>query len=446
MKPLKTFIIYSSKDKIFRAELENHLRPLVDLGWLELWSDKEILPGERWDAAIKKQLAQTELFLMLISVDFYNSDYIRREEFKMAVARMEKGTALLIPIIVRDCHWEIYPVIKDLQVLPQSGVAVTDLDYWKNHDKAWNAVVKGLGVHVQALQTKSIAGKSEKSSEKKVASVISVVTQESAKVAAQPKFKNGDTLRDLPFSPVMVFVEGGPFQMGSSEEKSEQPIHEVTVPSFWIGRYPVTSMEYDRFCEDTGRQKPGGRGRYPVTHVSWEDAQFYCEWLSAKTGKNYRLPSEVEWEFAARGGTLSKGYQYAGGNDLLRVGWYQGNSNTGILPQIAQIALDVTRGYYQGNSNTGIQQVGIKAPNELGIHDMSGNVWEWCQDQWHNNYKGAPADGSAWEDGGTGALRVYRGGSWHNDPQDCRAANRDNNGPTLRSFDVGFRLVLQSVG
>ena len=150
--PLKTFIIYSSLDRDLRTELERHLLPLVDLGWLEVWSDKAILPGEVWDKAIKEKLAQADLFLLLVSVDFYNSGYIREEEFKTAVARLESGDSLVIPVIVRPCTWKFYPVIKDLQVLPSGGKAVTDTDHWKSRDKAWDNVVEMIGERVERLR------------------------------------------------------------------------------------------------------------------------------------------------------------------------------------------------------------------------------------------------------------------------------------------------------
>lgn len=149
MQPLRTFIIYSSIDKDHRVELERHLRPLVDLGWLEIWSDKEILAGENWDTKIKKQLLSADIFLMLVSVDFYNSGYIREEEFKTAVKKLESGESLIIPIIVRDCTWKFFPIIKDLQVLPSGGVAVTDVEHWKSKDKAWKFVVEQIGERIE---------------------------------------------------------------------------------------------------------------------------------------------------------------------------------------------------------------------------------------------------------------------------------------------------------
>lgn len=144
MHPLKTFIIYSSKDKTFREELESHLQILIDDKLIELWSDKQILPGEAWDAVIKQKLHESELILLLVSIDLYGSDYIRNEEFKIALDRLQSGKAIVVPIIVRACLWNRIPVIKDLQVLPEGGQAVGDEEVWKNRDKAWHHVAVRL--------------------------------------------------------------------------------------------------------------------------------------------------------------------------------------------------------------------------------------------------------------------------------------------------------------
>lgn len=149
--PLKTFIIYASADRELRDEFERHLKPLVDLGWLSLWSDKEIAPGEQWDSTIKRNLHNADIFLMLVSVDFYNSGYIREEEFKTAISRLENGDSLIIPIIARHCSWKYFPVIKDLQVLPPDGIAVTDIEHWKTRDKAWSIVVERIGDRIETL-------------------------------------------------------------------------------------------------------------------------------------------------------------------------------------------------------------------------------------------------------------------------------------------------------
>lgn len=223
----------------------------------------------------------------------------------------------------------------------------------------------------------------------------------------------------------LTYVRGGTFSMGSDEYDNEKPIHVVTVSSFCIGRYPVTFEQYDRFCDDTGREKPSdhgwGRGRRPAINVSWLDATAYCAWLSAKTGHNYRLPTEAEWEYAAKGGAHSKGYPYAGGGDLKKVAWFNKNSAGKTHP------------------------VGEKEPNELGLYDMSGNVWEWCGD-WYGTYDSQTETDPTGPGKGDG--RVFRGGSWYGDARLCRVACRDRHAPTNRYDDVGFRLVCpsQSVG
>ena len=137
---------------------------------------------------------------------------------------------------------------------------------------------------------------------------------------------------------------------------------------------------------------------HPVINVTWYGAIAYCDWLSEKEGQPYRLPSEAEWEYVARGGVKSKGFLYAGGHKLKEVGWYSKNSHGQTKP------------------------VGLKQPNELGLYDMSGNVREWCADHWHENYNGAPTDGSAWVTGGDASRRVVRGGSWFNYDYRCRVS------------------------
>ena len=183
--------------------------------------------------------------------------------------------------------------------------------------------------------------------------------------------------------------------MGGSE-KSETPIHHVQfTKTFAIARYETTFDEYDRFAQATGRQLPNdqgwGCGRRPVINVSWEEANAYAQWLSQQAGQRYRLPTEAEWEYAAR----------SGGRDET----WAGTSGESRLNEYA----------VYGN-NGGTELVGSKKPNRLGLYDMSGNVWEWVEDCWHNNYEEAPPDGSFWFDANSGncGLRVIRDGSWFN--------------------------------
>lgn len=255
----------------------------------------------------------------------------------------------------------------------------------------------------------------------------------------------------------MVEVEGGSFMMGNNDEdayENEKIIHEVKVPGFWMAEYPTTQALW---LELMGGENPSyfQGARRPVEQVSWYDAAAFCNALNALFGYpakyfvdekcsmaldierarsvefpssmpifvppnrfGFRLPSEAEWEFAARGGRQSGGFRYAGSNKLDEIGWYGENSHEQT------------------------QSVGLKLYNELGIFDLSGNVQEWCEDQWHYTYEGAPTDGSPWIDRDVGAPRVLRGGCWFENAQDCRPSFHFGKTPAGRSSKFGFRVVL----
>jgi|GEM_PF-1200063 len=219
----------------------------------------------------------------------------------------------------------------------------------------------------------------------------------------------------------MVEISGGKFRMGSPEGEGhddEHPPHEVTVPSFSIGKYPVTQAQYEAVMgKNPSRFKENGANR-PVEKVSWNNAKEFCRKLSELTGKNYRLPSEAEWEYACRAGTQTK--------------YYFGDSESN-LDEFA---------WYGSNSERRTHEVGEKLANAFGLYDMHGNVWEWCEDNWHDNYKKAPTDGSAWVDKKSERY-VSRGGSWSNYANSCRSAYRFIN---LADFDYynGFRVVSTS--
>ncbi|MEI6411583.1 MAG: SUMF1/EgtB/PvdO family nonheme iron enzyme [Bacteroidota bacterium] len=214
--------------------------------------------------------------------------------------------------------------------------------------------------------------------------------------------------------PEMVFVKGGTFQMGSDEIDHAKPIHAVTLSDFEIGKYPVTQKLWQEIMGDNPSYFKENEN-CPVEEVSWEDTQAFLKKLNTRfPDRQYRLPTEAEWEYAARGGVQSKGFQYAGSDILDEVAWH--NKNAGLKTH----------------------PVGIKKANELGIYDMSGNVWEWCSD-WH----GAYTSGSQTNPHGpaSGSGRVLRGGSWYFYPLNCRVADRSNVTPTFRNNDIGFRLA-----
>ena len=220
--------------------------------------------------------------------------------------------------------------------------------------------------------------------------------------------------------PEMASVPGGSFTMGSNEDATERPVHQVAVKPFALGRFPVTVREWNecaaaKACGFTAT----GTEDAPVTDVSWDDAKQYAAWLAQVTGKPYRLPSEAEWEYAARGGMQTKfwwGEQFQSGMVNCK--------NCGDVAAAAQPI-----------------KVGSLKPNPFGLYDMGGSVNQWVEDCWHRNYQGAPSDGSAWLEPDCSS-RVMRSGSWRNDASSVRSASRDRYEANIRYPTHGFRVAL----
>lgn len=276
--------------------------------------------------------------------------------------------------------------------------------------------------------------------------------------------------RDCPDCPEMVSIPAGSFMMGSLQEEAgrsdiEGPVHQVSVAPFSMGRYEVTVGEFRHFVQETQYKTDAERNagnfkgckawdvsdgtfqwragrhwdntgfiqteRQPVVCVSWNDANAYAEWLSHKTGKTYRLPSEAEWEYAARGKTNAVRYW---GNNPDASCLYANVADTTVGPgNLAWKNRHECEDEYFFTA-----PVGSYLPNAFGLYDMIGNAFEWTADNYHEDYKEAPTDGSAWQ--GNNSLRVFRGGSWNSDPRGARAAARDSAGPAFRISSVGFRL------
>jgi formylglycine-generating enzyme required for sulfatase activity len=259
-----------------------------------------------------------------------------------------------------------------------------------------------------------------------------------------------ERVRRRPITPELVVLDPGEFQMGSSESDDEangeeRPQHVVTLARpFAMGKYEVTFEEYDKFAYDTERRPPSDSGfggdRRPVINVSWHDAVAYAKWLSEKTSQNYRLPSEAEWEFAARAGTSTRRYWGDASADACKFANVYDRGSEAILR--TRYSIDWEAHDCEDGFET-TAEVGSFEPNQFELHDMLGNVWEWIQDCWHESYEMAPADGSAWLEGNGGdcGQRVLRGGSWSYRPGGVRSANRYRNAADYRYGHVGFRLV-----
>ncbi|WP_414622176.1 SUMF1/EgtB/PvdO family nonheme iron enzyme [Calothrix sp. CCY 0018] len=227
----------------------------------------------------------------------------------------------------------------------------------------------------------------------------------------------------------MVKIPGGDFFMGSpADEKQrnddESPQHQVNVKPFFIGKFAVTQAQYQ---EIMGKNSSIFKGKKrPVESVTWNDATEFCQKLTEKTGREYRLPSEAEWEYACRAGTTTP--FHFGATITTDLANYNGNQTYGDAPN----------GKYRQET----RQVGSFPPNTFGLYDMHGNVLEWCQDTWHENYNGAPTDGSAWIENGNDSFRVMRGGCWPDDPEYCRSASRYNASRDVSNDSYfGFRVV-----
>ena len=274
--------------------------------------------------------------------------------------------------------------------------------------------------------------------------------------------RSGMSFRDCTGCPEMVVVSAGEFTMGASDDVTNaRPVRDVGVARFALGRYEVTRHQYAAFLSATSYVVGGGcyvnddqgnaiwdataswrtpgfdqGGDHPVVCVSWRDAQAYLRWLSEGTGREYRLPSEAEWEYSARAGTRTR--------------WYWGRSATlqCVLSNGGDRTLDLRLENWRWavaacqDDAAYTAPIGSYEPNAFGLSDMLGNVWEWTEDCWHENYRGAPRDGSAWTSGGDCRSRVLRGGLWQDSPRRLRSDLRNRYDAGRRSLSsVGFRVV-----
>lgn len=406
----------------------------IDAGWAGRLADnlKRNLPdrplfhdiasieiGEDFGIAIKQALGNSAVLLVVIGPHWLDVQHPlggRRLDDKGDWVRFEilnglQGNLRVVPVLVGGA------VMPKSNQLPDALEPLVCRNAHEITDKRWDYDV---GMLVEALR-KIPAHASGKCN----AVPASQTTPPRIVTGAMPA--PGTLFRHAPDFPELVVVPAGRFQMGSSDDENgrnadEGPRHEVIIARpFAVGRYPVTFAEWDTFIAAGGTtHKPDdegwGRGRQPVIHVSWKEAQAYVAWLRDRTGQPYHLLSEAEWEYAARAGTTTR---YPWGDEP---GLNKANFNGSGSPC----------------SNRRTSPVGNFAANAFGLHDMIGNVWEWVQDAWHDNYLDAPNDGQAWEEGRR--QRVVRGGSWFFESDGCRAASRLRLDPDRHSYGLGFRV------
>jgi Uncharacterized conserved protein len=464
-QPLRVFWSYSHKDEGLRDELHEHLAGLRRARLIADWHDRKIGAGKVWKEEIDRHLGDADLVLLLVSASFLASDYCWGDEMAKALSRHVKGEARVIPVILRPCDWQDTP-IAELQAVPKDARPITQ---WGDRDLAYLDVTSAIRRAVEELTAAREQPKPAAPSpgafappspasgrgfeDAAAAAPLSPWERAGVRAPATPKLKqkNGVYIGadprdlpdlavfkddDLPWLPEMVVIPAGTFLMGSppgeaEREEREGPQHRVTISRrFAIGRYAVTFDEYDHFCEVTKREKPEdkgwGRGRRPLIKVSWEDAQAYLAWLSGEVGHPYRLPSEAEWEYACRAGTMTA-FSFG----------------ATITPE--QVNYDGNRPY--GSAKKGLYRrqtvpVGSLPANDWGLYEMHGNVWEWCHDG-PRTYGGEPVTDPLGpiEDG---AHRAVRGGSWYFDAWWVRSASRNAFLPGFDGNLLGFRLSLRS--
>jgi len=427
---INVFIAYCRKDVKYLDKLRIALKVLIRQNEnLVIWDDREVDAGTAWEEEIKTNLQKANITLLLVSSNSLASDYFHDKEMKKALERHERRETIVIPIILKDCPWELSN-LADIQALPKDGKPI---DLWEHESSAYANIVRELSKKINKVKArrnkKQVHRMFETNTVKNIRSKglrISLFVillflfpfcfnnTSSSKKIIEKLFKNSPSNSKKIIENIsknQVVVIGGTFEMGCTDEQSEcdtdeYPTRIVTVGNFKIGKYEVTQEEW-RAVMGNNPSLFDGCDKCPVERVSWNDAQDFIKKLNEETGQQFRLPTEAEWEFAAREG--KGGYIYSGHNDLNKVGWHIGNSDG--KPHI----------------------VGMKAENKLGLYDMSGNVWEWCN-LYHSEDLKANSEEAC-------LSIILRGGAWNSNARGCRVADRYERSPNKKEPIIGLRLA-----
>jgi len=488
------FISYSHVDRGWVERLQTMIRPLVRSHGLRLWDDSQIQPGDKWREAIETALAAAKVALLLVSPDFLASEFVNNSELPqlLAAAEAEEEGLRILWVPVRPSLVRRTP-ISAYQGLGDPGRPLARMDPVEQEEALVEialAIEKALAPRQDSPSAAaktlgdSAGGPRQAATPKSGSSVLSGADRQAVAAdrsgAVQPEVAQAEAAEPsaLPVSlqrfltstcllrqeggrwsmercPLqvegyredlgggvalsMVKIPAGCFSMGSPEDEPERsddegPQHEVTLGAFFMAQTPITQAQWravagwqkvERDLEpDPSRFKGANR---PVEQVSWLDALEFCRRLNQRTGQRYGLPSEAQWEYACRAGS-STSFHFG----------------ATLTPELANY--DGNEVYGNGPKGTYRQQtinVASFPANGWGLHDMHGNVLEWCADHWHESYNFAPGDDQPWLIPAAAAdeRRLLRGGSWFNNPRRCRSASRDLYRPVVAFDDVGFRVV-----
>ena len=439
---IQIFLAHASEDKPAVLALHERLKQAGYKPWLD---KKDLIPGQIWRDEIPKAIKASQIFLACLSGKSANKQGYIQRELRIALdtlGEMLPGTIFFIPMRLEECE------IPDLR-LAEVSLNLRDihrLDYWE--EDGFEQLERAIGYQF----------KLEPEEPKQLLSVfnfevvgVNAKGEQIRKESKQSQYFREELGKGITLE--MVAIPGGTFLMGTEDEeierlvkkfnwegfRRERPQHEVTVPPFFMGKYPITQAQWKAIASRTDlkvkqdldfnpahfKDRPDS-DRRPVEQVNWYDAVEFCARLSKLTVREYRLPSEAEWEYACRAGTTTP--------------FYFGETITGELANYnaSNTYADEPNGEYRNETTP----VGQFPPNAFGLYDMHGNVWEWCADTWHDNYDGAPTDGSVWIENGDDNRSPLRGGSWCLNPSDCRSASRLNvYRRAYYSLDLGFRVV-----
>ncbi len=436
------FLSYSSED---RERIRPLIQSLEQRGW-SVWWDRKIPPGKTYDQVIEQALDEARCVVVVWSQSSVQSDWVKVE------ADEGMNRKILVPVLIDEARIPLaYRRIQAARLIGWQGES-------SHHEleSLFGAIFAILGEAEPAKETTRRSGQiSEVPLPPPEPAKAKVTQKPQVNKAAAPSFEfdvvtldaQGNVterrkgraryfIEDLGPGVKLEVVEipGGEFWMGSNEDDWEKPPHRVKVSPFLMGKYQVTQAQWRAVAAfpkvkiglkpDPSRFKGDN---LPVEQVSWEGAVEFCARLSQKTGRAYRLPSEAEWEYAARAGTTTP---FAFGETITpEIVNYNGERPYASAP----------KGEYRGKT---VEVGSLGVANAFGLFDMHGNVWEWCEDQWHDSYNDAPNYGRAWEDiSATGSYRVGRGGGWNGSAVRCRTAVRYGGAPGDRDGYLGFRLV-----
>ncbi|HYD87306.1 MAG TPA: SUMF1/EgtB/PvdO family nonheme iron enzyme [Vitreimonas sp.] len=400
------FISYKKEEA---AIAQRVIRALESQGFTTWWDDR-IVPAEQWDATIEGEIAISRVVMVLWTKASAKSQWVRSE------AQYALEHRKLLPLLMEECSPPLaFSLVQAINLSRWNGAV--DHALWRKVTAYLHDIMKGASRVRDAAPAQSARAEDWRGGFGKHVNGEPILIGETVTTAAQ----TGTVFKDGAELPLMCVIGAGGFNMGSARgapesRESEYPQRRVDIAKFAIGVYPVTLDEWDAARRAGGvsyqpHDQGWGRGRMPAINVSWNDAQLYARWLCGRTGERYRLPSEAEWEYACR----------AASDDAF-------SFDGALTPE--------TAAFKQQRS----APVGSYPPNRFGLYDMHGNVREWVEDSWHDNYVDAPRDGIPWTSGHS-AMRVVRGGSWQDEAWFLRSASRGRASAPDRCSFIGFRVA-----